>query len=338
MARRRSGQPGIVTLQDVATAAGVSRSTASRAFSRPDLLLPETVDRIHSIAHRMGYSLNHAARALSTGRFGNLAVIVPDIGNPFFPPLVRKIEAGADTVDYAVFLGDSDESAVREATLVARLSNQIDGLVLASSRMTEDQIRAIAATKPVVLINRDLAGIARVLVDVKGGVTEAVGHLKRLGHTDIAYVAGPRESWSEQQRRQSVVAAGTAAGLTVTVLELGRPSHEAARDIVSALVDSGATAVIAFDDVVAQGLLAGLDARGIDVPREFSVVGCDDILAATTQPPLTTISGGSAAAGEAAVELLLRLIDGHPAAGDERVSIGTHLVVRASVGRVNRRR
>ena len=323
-----------MTLEDIAVSAGVSRSTASRAFTRPDLLRPDTVDRIHAIAARMGYSVNHAARALSTGRFGNIAVVVPDIGNPFFPPLLRTVESSADDAGFAVFLGDSDESPEREVNLVGRLIPQVDGFVLASSRMVDEKIREFSATRPIVLINRDLPGIPRVLIDITGGMTEAIGHLKRLGHRHIAYVAGPIDSWSDQERRKAVTSISADSGIQVQTLELGRPDYDAARNVVSALVASGATAAVAFDDVVAQGLLAGLAVRGLQVPQDFSIVGCDDIVAATTQPPLTTISAGSAAAGRAAVDLLLRQLDAKPGAvGDERIVIGTHLVVRATADR-----
>lgn len=323
-----------MTLQDVAAAAGVSRSTASRAFTRPDLLRADTVDRIHAIAARMGYSVNQAARALSTGRFGNIAVVVPDIGNPFFPPLVRMVESRADDAGFAVFLGDSDESPDREVNLVGRLTPQVDGFVLASSRMDDEKIREFSATRPIVLINRELPGIPRVLIDITGGMTEAIRHLKGLGHRRIAYVAGPVDSWSDKERRQAVASISAESGIQVQILELGRPDYDAARNVVSALVDSGATAAIAFDDVVAQGLLAGLSVRGLQVPQDFSVVGCDDIVAATTQPPLTTISAGSAAAGRAAVDLLMRQLDAERATPeDERIIIGTHLVVRATADR-----
>src|SRR5690606_20676084 len=107
----RSPRPSGVTIRDVAAAAAVSRSTVSRAFTRPQLLSPETVRHVLAVAARLGYVGNQAARALSTGRFGNIAVVVPDIANPFFPPLVRSLQLAAEAADLAVFLGDSDESA-----------------------------------------------------------------------------------------------------------------------------------------------------------------------------------------------------------------------------------
>ncbi|WUJ67706.1 LacI family transcriptional regulator [Kribbella soli] len=330
MSPRLQRVPG-VTIGDIAAAAQVSRSTVSRAFTRPQLLSAETVDHVRAVAVRLGYVGNQAARALSTGRFGNIAVVVPDIANPFFPPLVRSLQSAAETADLAVFLGDSDESAEREAKLIARLAPQVEGFVLASPRLSEELIRELAATRPVVLVNRDLEGIPRVLIDSSGGMTEAVMLLKKLGHTRIAYLAGPRDSWSDQQRREVLTSA--ASGLTVEVIEVGRPSYAAGRDSVSAVVRSGATAAIAFDDVVSQGVLAGLELRGISVPSDFSLVGCDDTLAALTTPALTSVSAGAATAGTAAAKLLIQLLEDPTA---ECITIATHLVIRATTAAVTR--
>lgn len=329
MTSKRNGR---ATLADVAAAAGVSKSTASRAFSRPELIRPENVDRIRRIAAELGYTADPRARALSTGRTANIAVIVPDIANPFFPPLVRAVESGAERAELAVFLGDTDESASRERVLVDRLEKQVDGFVLASPRLPDAQIRELAERVPTVLINRDIPGVHRVLVDAATGVREAVELLTALGHRAIAYLAGPPESWADQQRRAAVVQAAAHAGLALSVLELGRPSYEAGRECVGSMIATGATAAIAFDDVIAHGVLAGFATLGREVPADFSVIGCDDVLAATTFPALTTISGGSAASGAAALDTLLALIDGeHP---EQRTAIAGHLVHRASVSAV----
>ncbi|HEY9339682.1 MAG TPA: substrate-binding domain-containing protein, partial [Kribbella sp.] len=246
-----------------------------------------------------------------------------------FPPLVRSLQLAAETADLAVFLGDSDESAEREAKLIARLAPQVEGFVLASPRLSEELIRGLAATRPVVLVNRDLDGIPRVLIDSSGGMTEAVLLLKKLGHERLAYLAGPRDSWSDQQRRDTLTQTSAAAGLTVEIIEVGRPTYTAGRDSVSALVRSGATAAIAFDDVVSQGVLAGLEVRGLSVPADFSLVGCDDTLAPLTTPALTSVSAGAATAGTAAAKLLVDLLEAtEPSAGC--VTIATHLVTRAT--------
>lgn len=323
--------PG-VTIGDVAAAAGVSQATVSRAFHRPEMLRENTVERVRAVAAKLGYVGNQAARALVTGRFGNIAVVVPDIANPFFPPLVRAIQGRADALGFEVFLGDSDESAAREATLMTRLSPQVDGFVLAAPRLEEARLHELSRLRPLVLVNRDIATIPRVLIDPAGGITEAIVHLQQLGHRDVAYLSGPRESWSDQQRRAALEESAAQFGVRVRVIELGRPTHEAGRDAVSAIVTSGVTAAIAFDDVVAQGVLAGLQLRGIQVPSDFSLVGCDDTLAAGTTPALTTISAAAGHAGAAAAELLIATLDGTERP-EEQVGIATHLVVRASTGR-----
>jgi LacI family transcriptional regulator, galactose operon repressor len=320
------------TIGDVAAAAGVSRATVSRAFGRPQMLRPETVAHVLEVAGRLGYTPNRVAQALSTGRVGNLAVVVPDIANPFFPPLIRAAQRRAYLAGFAVFLGDSDEDAEREDVLLRQLSAQVEGFVLVSSRMSEDRIRDHAERRPLVLVNRDVAGIPRVLIDTTYGVSQAVEHLAELGHRRIAYLNGPVGSWSNAQRKRAVRAAAGRRGIAVEPLAARRPTFEAGRHSVPALLASGATAVVAFDDLMAQGVLAGLAERGIAVPAAMSVVGCDDILAAQTYPPLTTVSAHSADAGTAAVELLTGRLASRAAMADTRLRLGTALVVRQTTG------
>lgn len=333
MASKRKAR---VTLADVARAAGVSESTASRAFTRPTLIRNETVERIKHHASALGYTVDANARALSTGRTHNIALIVPDIANPFFPPLVREVESGAERADFAVFLGDSDEHARREKLLIERLAMQVDGFILASSRLPEEQVLELADRLPTVLVNRDIDGVHRVLLDASEGIREAIDLLAALGHSEVAYLAGPVETWADQQRRALALGAAAAAGVRVTVIELGRPSYEAGRECVGSLIASGATAAIAFDDVIAHGVLAGFSILGLSVPMDFSVIGCDDVLAATTLPALTTVSGRSAASGAAALSTLLALINGEQP--EERTAIPAHLVHRASVAPAHRSR
>jgi LacI family transcriptional regulator len=174
------------TISQVAEAAGVSRATVSRAFTRPDLLNAKTVRRVKAIAQRIGYVPNHTARALSTGRNSNFALVVPDVANPFFPPLIRAAQIEAEKLDFCVFLGNSDEDPEQEEKLVSRFSTQVEGFILASSRLSDARIRLHAARRSLVLINRDVEGIPRVLMDSGTGIGEAVDHLASLGHKRIA--------------------------------------------------------------------------------------------------------------------------------------------------------
>ncbi|QRM29986.1 LacI family DNA-binding transcriptional regulator [Microvirga sp. VF16] len=322
-----SGRKEKLTIKQVAEAAGVARSSVSRAFSRPEMLSPETVRRVLEAAEKLGYVPNQTARALSTGRHGNVALIVPDIANPFFPPLIRAAQMEADRSDFCVFLGNSDEDPKQEDKLVGRFSGQVEGLILASSRLSDERIRAHAAQRPLVLINRDVEGIPRVLIDSGSGVREAVAHLAGLGHRHIVYVAGPATSWSNKQRRLAVRKAAERSGLKVDVVAAAVASYDAGREVVAAILATGATAAIAFDDLMAQGILGGLSDRKIRVPDQFSIVGCDDVLGAATYPSLTTVSNRSVEAGKAALSLLLELLQSQPVR-DIRYVLDTHLVVR----------
>ena len=316
-----------VTLKDVAVAAGVSESTVSRVFSRPELLSAETIERVQSVAGALGYRRNQAARALATGQFRNLAMIVPDIGNAFYPPLVRSIENRADQHGFAVFLGDTDEREDRELVLLSRLAGQVDGFVLAGTRLDEAALVDLARTHPTVLVNRGIESLSCVLIDTAQGVHDAVRHLSRLGHQHLAYVSGPAESWSNQQRRASAASAAEEFGMQLTVIDPELHTFEGGRSSADLVLDSGATAAVAFDDVIAHGLLTGLRARGLRVPDDLSVIGCDDSLAIGTDPALTTISHSATDAGSAAVDLLLDVISGARGAAT-RIAIPTRLVHR----------
>lgn len=315
------------TMADVAKAAGVNKSTVSRAFTQPERLGPETVERITRIAQELGYVPNHTARALSTGRHGNLALLVSDVANPFFPPLIRAAQMEADTADFCVFLGNSDEDARQEDKLIDRFMTQVEGLLLVASRLSAERIQAHAKRRPLALINRDVSGIPRVLIDSTTGVRDAVSHLAELGHKRIAYVSGPQSSWANQQRRNALRVAARKHEIEVEVIGPTVPSYETGRAVVPQLVAANVTAAIAFDDLTAQGIMTGMAERGIEIPRQFSLVGCDDVLGAATYPSLTTVSNRSDEAGHAGVRLLLDIMDGRMA-GDTRLVLDTHLVIR----------
>jgi LacI family transcriptional regulator len=325
------------TITEVAKAAGVSRATVSRSFTRPDLLSPNTTHRIRAIAEKLGYVPNQVARALSTGRLGNIALIVPDIANPFFPPLIRAAQGSAEKAGIAVFLGDSDEIPEREDVLLTKFAPQVDGFVLASPRLSEQRVRAHASRRPLVLINRDIEGLPCVLMDIEQGISHAVAHLSDLGHRHLAYVSGPKASWANQQREKAVIQAAERHALELSSVAAAHPTYEGGLRSAEALADLAVTAVIAFDDLVAQGIMAGLAERGLHVPDDMSIIGFDDILAATTSPPLTSVAAHCSDAGRAAVERLAEIIQ-HGGSKGEHTIIPTRLVVRETTAPPNRHR
>ena len=325
---RKSGAP---TITEVAIAAGVDRSSVSRAFSRPDLLRAETVASIRAAADRLGYAPNRNARALSTGRHGNVALIVPDIADLAFPALIRAAQLEAYREGLCMFLGNSDEDARLEERLITQFSGQVDGILLAAPRLSIDAIKAVAAQKPVVVINRDIAGVPRVLVDRTPGIDTALKHLGERGHRRIAYVGGPSGSWSAKLRRTAVTAAAASHGVKLDVIDPTAPSgYEAGRLAAREIAKSAATAVLAYDDTVAQGVIAGLAAEGLVVPTAMSVISCEEVLGAAA-PALTTIGSRMADAGKIAVGLLIDTLE-TVGLRDASYRIDAHLIVRSSTG------
>lgn len=316
-----------VTLKDIARIGGVHVSTVSRAFSAPHLVNPQTRARVLSVAADLGYRPNRAARALSTRRTGNLGVIVTDIANPFFPPLLKAAQDQARTRDHHVFIADTDERADVEEEAVRSLAGQVDGLVLVSPRADDRRVRELAAEVPLVVVNRRFRGLPCVLMDVGEGIGLAVARLAGLGHRDIALVSGPAASWTGRRAAEAAGSVAREHGLRVHRVGPHPPTEEGGRAAFDAVAGLGATAVVAHNDLMALGLLAAARERGVPVPERLSVVGVDDTLTARyTRPALTTVSMPVEAAGRAAVDLLLR------GAAPETITLGTGLVERDSTG------
>jgi LacI family transcriptional regulator, galactose operon repressor len=324
-----------VTIKDVARVAGVSPSTVCRALAGPALVRPETRARVQRAATDLGYEPNRAARGLITGRTGNIGLIVPDLANPFFSSVVKGMQARAREADYAVFVADTDEDPAVEVALVRALAKQVDGLVLCSPRISEDHLRSASEDTPLVLLNRRVGRLPSVWVDNADGMRQVVAHLVALGHRRIGYVEGPKTSWANRERLRGLRAAAGSSG--VELLELGSflPQFEggvAAADVVLA---AGVTAVIAYNDLVAMGLLNRFTARGIDVPGGISISGCDDIaVSAMVHPALTSVSLPKHIMGRVGVDVLLELLAKPDRAGSVRRELPAHLLVRGSTGPV----
>ncbi|NUW36929.1 LacI family DNA-binding transcriptional regulator [Nonomuraea sp. SMC257] len=317
-----------VTIRDVARASGVHVSTVSRSFSAPHLVNPETRTRVLAVAEDLGYRPNRAARALTTGRTHNLGLIVADIANPFFPPLIKAAQAQARLRDYHVFVADTDEDPKAEEDLIQTLTKQVDGVLLCSPRLTNRTIERLREEIPFVLVNRRVKGMPTVLMDVGRGARLAVEHLTELGHRRLAVVTGPSGSWTSKEMQEAAAAMNE-----VDVVFLGPNPPTVAGGLAAAadVVASGATGVLAYNDLVAIGLIEGLAERGVEVPRDVSVIGVDDIVAGRlSRPKLTTIAMPTAAAGRIAVDMLLQSVDAEAATGVTMLE--TTLIVRESTG------
>ncbi|HEU5354959.1 MAG TPA: LacI family DNA-binding transcriptional regulator [Actinocrinis sp.] len=319
-----------VTIRDVARHADVSIATVSRALSAPDLVAERTRARVIAVARQLGYEPNRAARSLITGRTGFIGAVVPDVANPFFLGVLKGVQAAARERGHHVLLADTSEDPVAEAELLSSISRQVDGLILLSSRLPVARLREFPGPRTLrspglqsgglqgnglqsnarqsntVLFNRVLPGFPAVLLDSGDGIRQIVAHLAALGHRRCAYAGGPRESFADAERRRGLAKA--CHGTDMRIVDLGSfaPQFASGARVADLALESGATAVIAYNDLVALGVIARLRDRRIDVPLEMSVTGFDDIpMASMSAPRLTTVSLPLEQAGRSAVELLL---------------------------------
>lgn len=320
------------TIYDIAKLAGVNPSTVSRALSKPGRVSAKTAQKIMDAAEELNYQVNVFARALPTGRTQTIGLIVSDITNPAFFDVIRGAESAASARDYTLMLAESTESADLELTAARRMLATVDGLILASPRLSDEEIATLAAKKPVVVINRDVAGVPSVIADTDSGVTEAVRHLAALGHTAISYVAGPERSWMSKRRWESIKARCDWHGLEAAVVASSQPTVDGGRRTAVAVRAAGATAVFCYNDLMAIGLMRELQAAGMEIPAELSIMGFDNIFGSDfTTPPLSTIKSPLRELGVAALQRVLDAVD-KVDAGPKPPLLPTELVLRGSTG------
>lgn len=311
------------TLTDVARRAGVSIATASRAFGEPDRLATSTLERVLRAADDLGYAGNSGASGETT--FG---VIVPDVASPVYAKLLKGIHAQAWQGRHRPVLFDADEDLHREREQLV-LASKLSGVLLCSPRLPDDEVRRLVGTTPAVVINRIIEGLPCVVMDTENGPRQAVEHLVALGHRHIAYAAGPRLSWADSRRGDAILAACTALDVRFTRLNHQSASIQGGLAAAATVAASGASAVIAYNDLVALGIDAGMAQLGRHCPDDISIIGMDDIeLASVRQPGLTTVRLAIDRCGSLGVEVLLKVI-----AGDEvspLASLDSQLIVRGS--------
>ena len=317
-----------VTLQDVAREADVAVSTVSRALSNPDRVSRPMRERIQEVAKRLGYTSGRLPTRESL-----LALLVSGIGNPYNAALIRGVESQVRAAGSSLIVGDIADGPEVELAHIERLGDRnLDGIVLASSLLPEADLRAVATRAEAVLFNRQIPGLASVITDFRDASRQIVEHLAALGHRRIAYLSGPSAMWSDNERWQGL--AQNAARLDVELIRLGPflPTLDQGTAAADVGLGSGATALVAFNDLLAIGMLQRLRRRNIDVPGAISVVGYDDIFGADfCAPSLTTVHSDVEHAGRTLVDLVMGRI---PRRSDTPIVIPSRLVVRESTGPV----
>lgn len=333
----------MVSIKDIARAAGVSHSTVSRALRDSPLVNAATRQRIQAVATEMGYTPDAQARSLVTGRSRAVGVVVATIADPFVAEVVQGVETTAQEHGYSVVLSGSGAKPEREMAAVQMLrSKRVDGVIVTASRIGALYLSHVERLGvPVVLINNhnEQSGhyTYTVTVDNHQGGLLAMEHLLALGHRRIAYVTGPEDHSSDMERMGAYRLALEVHGLPwapeLVVRGNGWPDggRRALEELTS--LAEPPTAVFCYNDMTAIGLMRTARERSIRIPQSLAVVGFDDIpLAAYVDPPLTTIAQPKFEMGQLAMGMLLNLMQAGTPAGERLSSpvVQGQLIVRES--------
>jgi LacI family transcriptional regulator len=329
------------TLRDVAEAAGVHAATASRALNPATrkLVKAETARRVIDVAETLGYRPNPIARGLKTSKSGTVGLVIPDLTNPLFPPIVRGIEAVLEPAGFSGLIVNTDNDPGRERAQIEVLrSRQVEGLIVATARVKHPLLEQLHREGVVmVMVNRrpDGVDVPSITPDDAAGIALAVRHLADLGHRRIAHVAGPADTSTGVTRATSFRSAVHDLGLDedpALVTSVPQWSEAAGADGLRRLLDAdlGFTAIVAGNDLIALGCYDVFSERGISCPDDMSVVGFNDMpFLDKLKPPLTSIAIPHQQIGAGASHLLLDAI-AEPHRPARSVLLPLALVVRGS--------
>lgn len=327
-------------LLDVARNAGVSPATVSRVLNNSAPVRPGVRTQVLASLRSLGYQA-HTPRSTSRS---TIALLVPDVLNPFFTEIMRGVQEEAGVDGFTPVLLDTVEDPQREARgLKLFLTRPVSGIILCASRLSSDELVAVRGRHriPFVVINRNIAHpeISCVIVDCEGGGYRAAHHLLELKHTRIAVLKGPSQSEPGQARQRGIDKALGEAGVCLRPewCFTSFPNADGGFQAMSALLalapQNRPTAVITYNDIMALGALNAVRAQHLRVPEDISIIGFDDIeMAAHANPPLTTVAQPKYQMGKLAMKILRQMIQGNLALGDGYTLLESPLVVRESTG------
>lgn len=331
------------SIKDVAREAAVSTATVSHVINNTRFVSDEVRARVMQAIEQCRYYPNAHARSLASGKSRILGLVVSDIANPFFPELVKAIEAAAFERGFDVVLSNTNYDTERTSHYVQRfIERNVAGVAVMTSEMDKKLTDELAHREvPVVFLDVGEKGLhmSNLKVDYEEGIEQAILHLVALGHRRIAYISGNIELRSARRRLKAFTA--TMQQLFPDVPELifdGNFKIEGGRRAASEILATQAgdlpTAVVAANDLTAIGAIHEFEASGLDIPRDISIVGFDNIaFSALTKPALTTINLPRNELGRRAVEALLRSID-KPSEEGQEIRIPTNLIIRQSTAPV----
>ena len=322
----------MATMKQVAERAGVSVATVSYVLNETRKMRPETQRRVLSAAKELEYSPNAAARALVSGRNSLLGLIVPDLGNPFFPEITKAFQDAARFSGLETIVMNTNYDSQRTRDTIDRLvSLQVPGAAFLTSQV-DPTIRRALSEKGIcaVYLEHEVSGphISNIAIDYRQGMESAVTHLADLGHRRIGYIGGPANGSSARRRKVAYLDCAAARGIESRVVDSDFSVQGGYFSCSKLLNDFPATAVVAANDLMAIGALHSAYDRKVRVPAELSIVGFDDItFAQYTQPALTTIAVPREEVGRLAFQSLWALVCDLNRAGAE-YQVKTQLVVR----------
>lgn len=333
-------QQKLATIEDVAAIAGVSIATVSRAINEPTKVADETRRRVNEAIARTGYTTNAMARSLRMRRSNMILILAPDVGDPNFSNILVGLETEASKRGYGVLIGNTQNDPERESDYLRVISsNQADGLILLTGHLPFGHAQPGQETRlpPMVAVNEPVpnSDIPFVGVDNFEGSRLAAEHLISQGHRRIAFIGRSSSRAVNQLRERGYHAALEGAGIAIDPLlildgdgttESGRQAteHMFVRDVLP-------TAFLCINDATALGVIIALTARRYDLPRQFSVMGFDDIsFASFVTPSLTTMKQPRLRIGEAAMDMLLGLLEGNRPDRNS-ILLRSELIVRNSV-------
>lgn len=331
-----------MTISDVARLAGVSSMTVSRVMNDSAGVKPDTRRRVEEAIAELGYVPSRLARGLSRQRTGTLAVIVPDVANPFFTLIVRGAEDIARRAGYRVILCDTRADIVAEQEVIEEMiAHRVEGILIAPvSDRSRDHLRRLAKFGvPFVLVDRTVPGIESdaVLGDSEAGARQLVDHLISLGHRRIGMIVESSDVSTARDRRQGYEAALTAAGIPVDPALVANAAVDPSGGLDGMqqllALDNRPTAVFTVNNLVAVGAIEAVRAAGLEVPDDIALVCFDDIeYASRLYPFLTVMEQPAETFGTLSTQLLIERIEGRGPERPRMVVLPAEFLIRRSCG------
>ncbi|PLS32001.1 LacI family transcriptional regulator [Bifidobacterium margollesii] len=331
---------GNVTIRDVAREVGVSPSTVSRAFARPGRVSAQTAQRIREVADRLGYRAK-AVTSLSMRDRDHvnsmIAITVADLGNPIFADYVKSAQHQCLRKGFGLLVIDFEETSIIERKALNLTMGHVDGLILSSSRSSDATIRKLAEITPLIALNRPIRGVQSIIPDARVGLEQAVNYLADLGHEEITYLSGPEASWQDGRRWRTMIEICEQRGIRLRRINANAPSYIGGYKYADEFLRTPTTAVVAYNDIVAIGFMKAMQARGIRVPEDISLVGIDDTpVSSLVTPSLSTVKLPRKEPAELAVDEIIAQVR-HQKTDTSRspLFLKSTFIPRSSTGRAN---